>query len=72
MSTVVPGMDNSTNIVRLKDYNMDRRCALVRSNLLVLKNHKHQMDKDRIIDLCEDLISEMMNILELMERDCAR
>lgn len=56
-------------IFELEEERIDRKCAAIKEQLLVLQNHKHEMPRDKVVTLCEDIMFLMIDLIELLDSE---
>jgi hypothetical protein len=58
---------SSPDVLELNDHKIERSCAIVRGQLVALQGYQDDMSKEQVLKICKDIISGMMDILEMME-----
>jgi hypothetical protein len=53
--------------LELNDHKIERSCAIIRGQLVALHSYSESMSKEQVLKICKDIISGMMDILEMME-----
>jgi hypothetical protein len=56
-----------SSVVVLKDEAIERKYLMVRDYMLALQNHNEFMSKKQVLNLCRDIITGLMDILELLD-----
>jgi hypothetical protein len=54
-------------LLELKERKIERACAIVRGQLVALHSYQSDMSKDQVLKICNDIISEMLDILEMVQ-----
>jgi hypothetical protein len=60
------------DVLILKHEAIERKCLLVRDYLITLDNHNESMSKKQVLNLCRDLITGLLDILELIDDEQER
>jgi hypothetical protein len=55
------------DIIVLSDERMDAKCASVKELILAFENHQGEMSRTQIIRVCNDIIKQMIEMLEILE-----
>jgi hypothetical protein len=55
-------------LLELNDSRVDRSCASVREKLIALHNHQDEMSKAQIVQLFEEVILNLMDIVEMLDK----
>jgi hypothetical protein len=55
------------DVLELNDARVDQKRQLVRQQLITLHNHQDEMTKSQIVELCHEIISSMLDLLDLID-----
>jgi hypothetical protein len=55
------------DVLELDDSRVERKRQLVRQQLITLHNHSDEMSKSQIVQICHEIVSGMIDLLEMLE-----
>jgi hypothetical protein len=55
-------------ILDLNERKIERACEIVRGQLVALQAYQDEMTKEQVLKVCKDIISGMLDILEMDDR----
>ena len=55
------------SVIVSKDEMIERKCVVIRGALLALHNHEGEMSKNQVLELCRNIIVDLIDILEMLD-----
>jgi hypothetical protein len=56
------------DVLDLNERKIERACEIVRGQLVALQAYQDEMTKEQVLKVCKDIISGMLDILEMDNR----